>query len=235
MNNTAALHRNSFPFFLIIPFLAVVGFWQTWFTGSFRPLSVYDHVHGLAMFGWCFMLIAQSFLIRQGRRDLHRIIGKTSYGLMPFIAVSVLMLANYRLNERGLNPEGYYLLSLQILALIQIVVFYSLAIKNRKRSDVHARYMICTALPLLDPILARILIFHVLGLENVALAQFITYPFANLILVALVVWDWKNSNRRDVFLPMWVVLTATQLPVFFVVGSPAWQAFAAWYIQLPIS
>ena len=235
MNTTTAINRNTYLFMLMIPIFAVVGFWQTWFTGSVRPLSVYDHVHGFAMFAWCFMLIAQPYLIRSGNRELHRMIGKASYALMPIVALSTLLLAHYQLNSRGPGPEGWYILSLQIFLLVQIVVFYSLAIKNRKRPDVHARFMILTALPLLDPIFARILIFHFLGWENVAMAQFITFPAVNLILLALIAWDWKNGNRRDVFLPMWFFMTLTQLPPFFVVESSLWHSFAAWFASLPLT
>lgn len=235
MNNTLAIHKHSFPFFVLIPLFAVWGFWQTYFLGSIRPISVLDHAHGLAMFGWCLMLIVQSLLIRQSNRRLHRAVGKISYGLVPFIIISTLLLANQQLNARGLVAEGLYVFMLQITILGQFVVFYSLAIKNRKRSDVHARYMICTALPLLDPIFARVLAFNFMPGGLTPDIQYITYAFTDLILIALIIWDWRSSGRRDVFLPMLFVIIALQLPAFFIVGTPAWAIFAAWYMQLPLS
>ena len=235
MNSTAAIHRYSFAFFSLIPVFAVWGFWQTYFVGSIRPISGIDHAHGIAMFGWCFMLIAQSLLIRQGKRSVHRAMGRVSYALVPFIALSTLSLANQQLNARGLTFEGIYVLMLQITMLTQFLICYALAIRNRKRSDVHARYMVCTALPMIDPIFARILIFNFLPPESAPAAQFFTYALTDLIIIALIVWDWRSSRRRDVFLPMFFMLAATQLPTFLMVGSPAWAAFAAWYIQLPIS
>jgi hypothetical protein len=235
MSLTKAIFQKSVFFFALIPLFAVWGFWQTYFVGSARPISGLDHFHGIAMFGWCLMLIVQSLLIRQSRRSVHRTVGKFSYLLAPWIAVSTLMLANFQLNARGLTGEGVYVLMLQLSILAQFLVFYSLAIVNRKTSDVHARYMVCTALPLIDPIFARILMFNYLTPEQLPLTQFYTYPLTALILVALVVWDWRSSNRRDVFLPMLFVLVALQLPTFFVTGTAAWQSFAAWYMQLPLS
>lgn len=235
MNNSAALFRNSFPFFVLIPLFAVWGFWPTYFAQSIRPISGIDHAHGLAMFGWCAMLIVQSFLIRRANRKLHRAFGKISYALVPIIVVSTLMLANQQINARGLTGEGLYVLMLQITILPQFVIFYSLAIWNRKRSDVHARYMICTALPLLDPIFARVLIFNVLSGDYAGMAQYFTFALTDLILIALIVWDWRSSQRKDVFLPMLFVLVALQLPVFFAVDSTAWHAFSAWFMSLPIS
>ena len=235
MSLTPAIFRNSFLFFVAIPLFAMWGFWPTYFTGQIRPMTGFDHAHGMAMFGWCFMLIIQSFLIRTSRRDLHRKIGKLSYALVPFIVLSTLLLANKQLNARGLTGEGLYVLMLQITILVQFIIFYGLAIKNRKRSDVHARFMVCTALPMIDPIFARILMFNFLPAESAAMAQILTFALTDLILIALIVWDWRTSKRKDVFLPMLFVLLVLQLPVFFFVGSPTWGAFAEWFMQLPIS
>ena len=95
--------------------------------------------------------------------------------------------------------------------------------------------MVCTALPMIDPIFARILMFNFLPAESAAMAQILTFALTDLILIALIVWDWRTSKRKDVFLPMLFVLLVLQLPVFFFVGSPTWGAFAEWFMQLPIS
>lgn len=236
MNLASAIFRKSVFFFALIPLFAAWGFWVTYFTRPADTLTAFDHVHGAAMLGWCLMLISQSFLIRTNRRDIHRQLGKLSYLLAPVIVISTLLLANYRLNVRGLTAEGLYILALQIFILTQYVVFYTFAIRNRKHPDVHARYMVCTALPLLDPIFTRILGINFIPVELTSgIIQYITFAFTDLILVVLLVIDWKSHQRRDVFLPMLLVLLATQLPVFFVLKSPAWEAFAAWYMQLPLS
>ncbi len=236
MSLTNAIFRNSVFFFAMIPLFAIWGFWVTYFVRPPEQLSAYDHIHGMARFGWCLMLILQSFLIRTSRRDIHRQTGKLSYALAPLIVISTVLLANYRLNVRGLTDEGLYILSLQVFTLIQYVVFYALAMKNRKQSDVHARYMVCTAIPLLDPIFARIIFFNFLQVSfESAIIQYITYTFADLIILILIIWDWKSQRRRDVFLPMLFVALATQIPVFFVLKWPLWHAFAAWYIALPLS
>lgn len=236
MSLTSAIFRNSVFFFLLIPLFAIWGFWVTYFTRPPETLSAYDHVHGAAMFGWCLMLIVQSVLIRTNRREVHRFVGRLSYLLAPLIVVSTVMLANYRLNVRGLTDEGMYILSLQVFILIQFVFCYALAMKNRKRPDVHARFMVCTAFTLLDPIFARLLGVHFIPVEfTTGIIQYITFGFIDLLLVLLVIWDWRSQRRRDVFLPVLILFAATQLPVFFVLQSPAWAAFANWYMQLPLS
>jgi hypothetical protein len=236
MSVTNAIFRNSVFFFVLIPLFAVWGFWVTYFARPSETVHSYEHIHGIALFGWCLMLIVQSSLIRKNRREAHRQIGKLSYLLAPLIVVSSLLLSNYKLNVRGLTDDGVYILSLQMFLLIQYVVPYTLAIKNRKQSDVHARFMVCTALPLIDPIFARILFFNFIQADfSSGTFEYITYAFTDLILLSLIVWDWKSHQRRDVFLPMLFVVLATQIPTFFVVGSSIWMAFAAWYVQLPLS
>ena len=50
------------------------------------------HLHGLLMFAWMALLIAQAALIRAGHRALHRSLGRVSYGLAP-LAVFVALQA----------------------------------------------------------------------------------------------------------------------------------------------
>jgi hypothetical protein len=236
MSATRAIFRNSVFFFLLIPLFAVWGFWITYFDRPSEEIHPYETIHGIAMFGWCLMLIVQSFLIRTNRRDIHRQVGKVSYLLVPLIIVSVPLLANYKLNVRGLTDDGLYILSLQAFLLIQFVVPYALAMKNRKRSDVHARWMICTVMSLLDPIFARVIFFNFLEAPfSSGTFEYFTYTFVDLILITLIIWDWKSHQRRDVFLPMLFIALVTQIPSFFVVGSSIWMAFAAWFIQVPLS
>ena len=111
-----------------------------------------------------------------------------------------------------------------------------MAIRNRKQPDVHARWMICTAFTMLDPIFARILAVNFLQVPfESGIIQYFTYTFIDLIVIALVLRDWKSGLRRDVFAPALILLVLTQLPIFFVLNIPAWTSFAAWFMSLPIS
>ncbi len=235
MNTTKAIHRNSWLYFCLIPAFAVWGFWQSYFLGEVRPVTVFDHAHGISMFAWCAMLVLQAFLIREGARGLHRVVGRMSYVVVPIIALSSLALANQQLNARGLTEDAKFILLLQVSILAQFLIFYALAITNRKRPDKHARYMICTALPLIDPIFARILMLNVLTPDQFWMTQYVTYALTDLILIALVIWDWRTSRRKDVFLPMLVVIVALQIPTLVFADSAGWNAFSEWFIRLPIS
>ncbi len=236
MSFTKAIFSKSVFLLALIPLFAVWGFWVTYFARPQETVSVFEHLHGVAMFGWLLLLVLQSGLIRTNRRAIHRQTGKLAYVLGPWIIVSTIILANYRLNARGLTPEGLYILGLQVFTLILFTVCYVMAIRNRKQPDVHARWMICTAFTTFDPIFARILVINFLPVPfESGIIQYITYSFINLIVIALALRDWKAERRRDVFLPMLGLLLLTQIPIFFVLNVPAWTSFAAWFMSLPIS
>lgn len=236
MNFTRAIFRYSVFFLALFPLFAIWGFWVTYLTRPPETVSGYEHLHGLAMFSWCLMLVFQSLLIRTNRGYIHRHLGKLSYLLAPLIVVSTLLLANYRLNVRGLTAEGVYLLGLQVFTLILYTVCYAMAIRHRKRRDVHARWMVCTALSLFDPIFARIIAVNFVHVPfETGIIQYITYSCIDLIVIVLIFLDWKSHQRRDVFVPVLILLFATQLPIFFFIQTPAWEAFAAWFMALPLS
>ena len=236
MSFNRSIFRNSVFFLILIPLFAIWGFWVTYFTRPPETVSAYETLHGAAMFGWCLMLVAQATLIRTNHRPIHRQLGKLSYLLAPLVVVSTIVLANFRLNVRGLTDEGLYILGLQVFTLILFSVFYTMAMRNRKQADVHARWMICTAFTLLDPIFARIIAVNFIHVPfETGIIQYITYAGIDLVVIMLVLKDWKSQQRRDVFLPALILMVAAQLPAFFTVRSPAWEAFATWFMGLPLS
>ena len=236
MSFTRSIFNNSVFFLALIPLFAVWGFWVTYFTRPAGTIAVHEHLHGVAMFAWLGLLVLQSFLVRTNRRSLHRQTGKLAYLLGPWIIISTILLANYRLNARGLTPEGLHVFGLQFFILIQHTACLAMALRYRKRPDVHARWMICTAFSMLDPIFARIIGINFLPVPiESGTIQLITYGFTNLIVITLVLRDWQAERRQDVFLPMLLLLLVTQLPTLFVLKIPAWTAFADWFMRLPLT
>ena len=236
MSFTKSLFSNSVFFLALIPLFALWGFWVTYFTRPSGSITLFEHLHGVAMFAWVLMLVLQSFLIRTNRRPLHRQTGKLVWLLGPWIIVSTILLANYRLNARGLTPEGLYIFGLQFFILIQYTVCLVMALRHRKQPAVHARWMICTAFSMLDPIFARIIGINFLQVPiETGAIQLITYGFIDLIVLVLAIRDWQAERRQDVFLPMLLLLLVTQLPTLVVLKLPAWTAFAEWFMRLPLS
>ena len=236
MSFNHSIFRNSFFYLLLIPLFAVWGFWVTYFTRPPGTYNIWEHVHGFAMFAWCIMLVVQSFLIRSNRRPLHRTLGKISFLLAPLIVISTFFLANYKLNVRQLNDEGLYIFGLQFFIIILFGSFYLMAMARRRQPDVHARWMICTAFTLLDPIFARIIAvnFYQVPFET-GIIQWMTFAFTDVIVIALVINDWKSSGRRDVFLPALCLLVLAQIAMLTVWKTGSWMSFASWFAGLPLT
>ena len=122
-----------------------------------------------------------------------------------------------------------YAFALQLILLIQLVVIYCFAIAYRKQTDIHARLMVCTALTILDPIVARILAKYLTGV----LPYLTWYPLNAQITTAVMIvligsglsWmDWRYHKRRDVFLPVTVFLAVTWVMILGIGIFPSWNA-----------
>jgi len=116
------------------------------------------HLHGITLILWCLMLISQAYLIRSKRHALHRTIGKFSYVLVPAMVFTTLDLLQYQLQKQAvLGATEFFFVALVVNALIAFVIYYGLAIFYRKKSMIHARYMVCTIFPMLTPATDRII------------------------------------------------------------------------------
>src|SRR5688572_1154325 len=160
-NAEASMQRTVGWWFLVLLLAAMPAFWPSYFSAPpFRDDFFHVHLHGLAMFAWLLLLAAQAFLIRSGRRPLHRALGKVSYGLVPLIVASTLLLAHYRLRQGPPNAELLYFFCVQLGLMVAFVFAYAMAIRHRREPMLHMRYMLGTALAVVDPILARLLAIH---------------------------------------------------------------------------
>jgi len=224
-------YRNAAPFFALLVLLAVPAFWPSYLHAEKVEADFHVHLHGLAMLLWSAMLIAQPGLIRAGQWKLHRQLGKASYALAPLVVVSTLLLAHYRLTQ-AYPPDQLYFLYVQLALLALFVVAYTQAIRHRKSAAVHARYMVCTALTLLDPIVARLL--YIWGGIEPPLMQAITYTLIDAILAFLWMRDRRLGSNVSVFPRMLAIFIVAEIPTFFLPDQPGWHAFAKWYAALPL-
>ncbi|GAB2558518.1 hypothetical protein [Spirosoma aerophilum] len=87
-----AYRHISFQFIALL-LISMAGFWKTYLIRfpAFYGFVTAHHLHGLLMLLWVVLLIAQPLLIRAKNIELHRILGKASYVLMPLMVLSMLM------------------------------------------------------------------------------------------------------------------------------------------------
>jgi uncharacterized membrane protein len=223
--------RDAGPWIALLFALAIPAFWPSYLHPEKVEGDLRVHVHGAAMLLWAMLLVAQPLLIRSGRSQLHRRLGALSYGLAPVIVASTLLLAQLRLRGSP-SDEQIYFFYIQMALLALFTVSYALGIIHRRERGVHARYMVCTAITMIDPIVARIL-YNAWGVEPPA-QQLITFWLTDAVLLFLAWHDRRANSRPQVFVRVLALFVVLQAAAFYLPQGAAWHSFARWYGNLPL-
>ena len=225
--------RNAVFFFAAFLAAAFVGFWPTYFTRLETIASWRVHAHGALMLGWCLLLIAQAWLIRNRLGSLHRGLGKLSFLLAPLIVISSVVVEHGSLvrNADKYGPESLFFAYLTMALVLTFALAFMLAIVYRRTTALHMRYMICTPLAMFDPVFARMLDVR-LGIAYPT-GQLITFTMIDTILLWLCYLDRNTPHRA--FHRMLAAFVAVQIPAFFVYKTTWWPNVVAWFVALPIS
>lgn len=228
--------RAGFPHsataFAALLAIAIFAFWPPYFSHPFSGPSAATHFHVATMLVWCALLIVQPWLIRRQHRDLHRWLGRMTWVLIGPMLAGFVLLAHERLNAAVGPPPALrlYILYLQLLGFVLFAASYAGAMIWRHPPLIHARFMICTGLVLIDPIIARILLFWIEPAPAFP-PQLISYPLTDLLLLALIVAERKAASGRAVFPAMLGLIMLLQALTFVVTTQPFWadlaRAFAA--------
>ena len=183
-------------FLLILIPLTFAGFFKT-YIGQFpnfeEKIDTFIHLHAFIASVWILMLIVQPLLIINKKYPLHRTIGKLSYILFPLLILSFIPQLIKIISSEDINFL-FFPLSDSIL----LIVFYSLAIYNRKTVSKHMRYMIATAIVFLGPTVGRI--GGILLEWPVLLSQSVLYGVIYLILISLIFYDRANKRNYNPYL-----------------------------------
>lgn len=214
--------------------LSFLGFWPSYFSPSASRATFPQHFHAVAMLIWVLMLIVQPWLIRARRRDIHRLVGRFSFVLAPVVVVSAfyVVLDNLAKLPQPYPPIGLSFFWLGLASAVYFASFYGLAIINRRDMQLHARYMVSTALVFIVPGLGRLLTRtgEATGLE------WLNFQLALWFSVAVgVVMIFREMRKGRVRRP-WVAATISWGLVvvgFYLMPRFEWfSAFADWYLSL---
>jgi len=224
-----SLYKNAFYWLIGLLVILILGFWDSYFS-KIGEAHLTHHFHAVAMLGWTFLLIAQSWLIRNRQNARHRALGQMSFILAPAVVISALMVVFFSQGAAE-HPDAPFTLSIFWFGLFGAILFallYCLAIRHRRNMQFHARYMMATAFVFLIPGLARVIGHYIrpTGVWTPTFYQMLMIPlFIGLWLMFL---DWKNKQPIKPFL---LSNIAWALNLFLWTALPNqgwWQAFAAW-------
>jgi hypothetical protein len=220
--------------FVVFFLAALAAFWPEYLSGLPRG-GFYKHFHASLMTLWFGLLIAQPLLIRAGRRPLHRILGRSSFVVAPLAIVSMVLLTHARVHELPTASTDAYFAVLPLAMATLFTVAYALAIGYRHQPALHARYMICTGLALVDPVGARLIGFYLPFAVPGWAYQGTTFTLTDLFL-AWLIWRERHALRgRAAFPVILAVAIILQAAVFVLPYVPAWQAAIRWFAGLPLT
>ena len=244
MQKSYNVYYNLGYWFLLLIVLVIAGFYTSYFAVFFKPTASIIHIHFALMVIWIAMLIVQPFLIKYKKRAIHRMLGKVSYVLVPLVLLSGFLMirrAYYlliddmhqkaavglnQLSDREILQQAAAYQAIGIFYLSWFALFYSFAIINRRKSAIHARFMLATALPLLGPTVDRIVFF------NFKLPAYIPYELPSLLIIdiilAILLWhDYKNKRPTKTLWTCLLIYLTGQVLYFIIPGTEAWQHFVA--------
>ena len=217
--------------------LTLFAFWPTYLSKPFAPIDGYTHFHAAIGALWLLLVLTQALLIVARKRPVHRALGRVSYVAAPLFVLSSVLLAHHRFSRMDpatFNQEAYTLY-LPLTAALLFAAAWSLALVYRASVRLHARFMACTALLLLDPVLGRFLAFHVVELPEFWHYQLITFSAECAVVGMLYKTLPSPSLERRVFGIFGVVYAAVLVLWFFAPRTAAWHAWATWFRALPIT
>jgi hypothetical protein len=237
------LYRRSLEFFAVFAFGMLVAFWPTYFSRLGNQETYHPHAHGIAMTLWVGFLVTQSALIQTRHRELHKMLGRFSYVLVPAIVVATVNFVHFRVRDaQVLPPIALHFLALVLIALLVFVTLWALALYYRRRPATHARYMIATIFPLLTPVTDRLIGRYVPSMiplvpriEGSPILPVAGFLLAEVLLAGLAIWDWRVNRRKDVFPIALVMFVLYHLAVMNFHRAPFWKAFGLWFASLPLS
>jgi hypothetical protein len=157
-------YRHAHWYLLTLFPLVGLAFWPGYFS-TFSTSSAPLHAHAAAGTLWIGILVAQTWLIHHGGRDIHRQVGIASLAAFPlFIAASsgvVVLMAQQFVSQVSPFAVAYDpRLGLGSTVLVGGFAYcYWQGLRWRRKVHLHSRYMLSTVMFLLPPIVVRLLRF----------------------------------------------------------------------------
>jgi uncharacterized membrane protein len=224
-SQAAPLYPRAPLYFMLLLGVAFAGFYPSFF-GRLAQARWQHHFHGFAATAWVLLLIGQTWLIRSGRRRLHRTVGKLSVVLALAFVVSGALIVQDMLTRDSPFARlfGPRLAFADISSIVFFGFAYGAAIQHRGEKALHARWMAATALPLLPPALARVIGGYLMSHPSFELAFHLSFVVTHLLVIALLVHDWRGGKVRAPYIVLLLVLALQQVSFDLSLKVPAWRA-----------
>jgi hypothetical protein len=249
-HTTPRIERSYFAIsYVVIVLLALsfIAFAPAYFLVLDSRLPWFMHVHAAFMFLWMAILVAQPILIKQGKHLVHRLVGKASYVIVPFLLLSAYAMIRHsyvvdfediprelgrEMHRTEIIHQARVFVALPFYYFIALIVFYSCRIVFRKRPLIHAKFMIATALTVTGPIVDRC-VYYALNYLDTDLSfplEYIAFLIIDVIVLTLLYVDYKKGHSIKVSLVILAFYVGGQLLYRFGLSTLTWQTVAGWML-----
>ncbi|MEO0615739.1 MAG: hypothetical protein AAFY69_06345 [Pseudomonadota bacterium] len=225
----------------IMLLLSVAAFWRNYW-GTFTTVPWQYHVHGLSATAWMLLLIAQSWSIHHGQRDLHKTAGLMTFAVIPvFTAGGLLVVGTMAAAPPG-HPLyelfGDRLAAVDVISTAVFLWFIFEALRHRRRAGLHGGYMISTVFLLMAPTLGRLMPGFVPGLTIRSMDEIHRFGYGlhashaiSLIILGFLITRYRRFSRPFVIAAITII---TQSIVFETLAkTDVWDAAMRAYASVP--
>lgn len=183
---------------LSVSFVAFFGFSFTYFgpilSGEYPAVSPTVHIHGWTFFLWYLLLPLQAWLVSSRRIQLHRSLGSMSVVLAVAMTFTGLVVIGHQM-DLARQPDGSpfwrFLGPAIFMTLLLFVAFYGLALRYRRRRDLHKRFILLASTGALGAAAFRAL-GQAIGFGPAAGVGGILLP--NIIILAAVLLELRRGE-----------------------------------------
>jgi hypothetical protein len=221
MQHSTKKHFDAIGYYFLALFvLMIIGFFKTYFgtfpgyVASVKSASVV-HFHAGVSILWVVLLVVQPLLIRYRKYAAHRVLGRLTYVLVPLIIISLAALIYTKYQEGRMWEWSAFDVLLnfyfQILHTVFFLVFYTLALINRRNFALHGGYMIATGLIFINPIMRRVFT-NAFG-TSFTLAETIAILLTDTAIVALLFYAKKRSLNYKFYYLILALFMLYHLPM----------------------
>lgn len=195
-------------YFLAAIVLTWIGFARSYFA-VIRTEPLLHHIHGALMGGWIALLIVQPILYQRGKLRLHRKLGRWgAFGLIPALVIVGVLMIRSMFHSRMPPFVVEHLAFLDVNALIDIPLFVGMAIYTGRDVQRHARWISCTVITMVPPALVRAMPILPPFRRSLLFDGNLAMALMCVILLALMVDDWRKQGRVYSPYPVAFALTA---------------------------
>ncbi|MEM9689902.1 MAG: hypothetical protein AAF917_10520 [Pseudomonadota bacterium] len=215
--------------------------------GYFLVLSTapwVHHLHGITATAWIVLVATQNWTAHRGHWNWHVRSGIASLLLVPVFTAGGLLVTHHMLKTESLFNTlfGHALSAADLVVSVAFVVLYTLALRNRRFPDLHARYMLATVILLIGPSLGRFFAGYVPGflvrsvetLPKFGAALNASFVVASSLCVYLILRDHGRDKPVAPFVGALLTTLAMFLAFYLVGYHAAYATLTAWLAALSV-